>query len=80
MDNDTKLSKEQINNLVSDFKSTKNGEKVNPDEFLKKHLNEKQRENILSVLKNPEMLKQILSSEKAKDIMKALKGDSKNEP
>ena len=76
MDNDTKLSKEQIKNLVSDFKS---GENVSADEFLKKHLNEKQRESIISVLKNPEMLRQILSSQKAKDIMKTLEGENKNE-
>ena len=76
MDNDTKLSKEQIKNLVSDFNS---GENVSADEFLKKHLNEKQRESIISALKNPEMLRQILSSQKAKDIMKTLEGENKNE-
>lgn len=76
MDNDTKLSKEQIKNLISDFK---NGENASADEFMKKHLSEKQRENIVSALKNPEMLRQILSSQKAKDIMKALGGENKNE-
>ena len=76
MDNDTNLSKEQIKNLVSDFKK---GENASPEEIMKKHLSENQRESIISALKDPEMLKQILSSQKAKDIMKALKGDN-NEP
>lgn len=80
MDNDTKLSKEQIKNLVSEFKNSEKDGKVSTDAFLKKHLNENQRENIISALKNPEMLKEILSSQKAKDIMKALKGEKENEP
>lgn len=76
MDNDTKLSEEQIKNLVSDFKKEKKG---SAEDFMKKHLTEKQRESIISALKNPEMLRQILSSQKAKDIMRVLK-EEKDEP
>lgn len=75
MDNETNLSKEQIKNLVSDFKDGKSA----PEDLMKKHLSDGQRQQIISALKNPDMLKQILSSQKAKDIMKALKGDN-NEP
>ena len=76
MDNETKLSKDQIKNLVSDFRDGKS----NTDDFMKKHLSEEQRQKIISTLKNPEMLKQILSSDKAKNIMKTLQGENKNEP
>lgn len=75
MDNETKLSKEQVKKLIDEFKnSTANG-KTNVDEFAKKHLTEEQTVAFKNLLNNPQLIKSILASDKAKEILKKLKGD-----
>ena len=41
-------------------------------------LSEKDRQKVTEVLKNPELTKQLLSSPKAKDLLKNLFGDKQN--
>lgn len=42
MDNDIKLTQEQINNLLTALKSTNDDQTVNINEFASKNLNERQ--------------------------------------
>lgn len=79
MDNETKLSKEQLEKLISDFKKSGSDDKVNVDEFAKKHLNERQAEALKRAMANPALLKSVLSSPQAKKIIEKLKGESKND-
>ncbi|MGN1195043.1 MAG: hypothetical protein ACI4SB_06130 [Acutalibacteraceae bacterium] len=79
MDNETNLSKEQLDAIISDFNKSKESDKVNIDEFAKKHLNEKQTEALKKAMKNPELVKSILSSPQAKKLLEKLKGDGKKD-
>ena len=79
MDNNTKLSKEQLMKLISDFKNSSSEDKVDPDKFIKDRLSKQQAEKVKSVLQDPAKLKEILSSKKAADLLEMLKGDKKNE-
>lgn len=79
MDNNTKLSKEQLMKLISDFKNSSSEDKVDPDKFIKDRLSKEQAEKVKSVLQDPAKLKEILSSKKAADLLEMLKGDKKNE-
>lgn len=72
MEKDTKLSKEQIENIKNELK----GGSVNRDNlssFLQKHLDSESSEKIKSALSNPEKLKEILSSPFAKSFMEKYK-------
>lgn len=69
MDNSTKLSTEQIENIKNELKSGSVSQS-NLNEFLQKHLDSEQSEKIKAVLSNPEKLKEILSSPFAKSFMK----------
>lgn len=79
MDKETNLSKEQLDALISDFNQSKETDKVNVDEFARKHLNEKQTEALKKAMKNPELIKSILSSPQAKKLIEKLKGDGKKD-
>lgn len=79
MDNDAKLSKDQIKNLLFEFKNADKNSSVNTNDFLKQHLNENQAQTIKNVLSNPQLMKKILSSQKTQDFLKQLKGEEKNE-
>ena len=79
MDNETNLSKEQMNSILSELKKTKETDRVNVDEFAKKHLNEKQTAALKQAMKNPELIKSILSSPQAKKFLERLKGDEKKD-
>lgn len=79
MDNETNLSKEQLDALLSDFIKSKDSDKVNIEEFARKHLNEKQTEVLKRTMKNPELIKSILSSPQAKKLLEKLKGDGKKD-
>ena len=79
MDNNTKLSKEQLMKLISDFKNSSSEDKVDPDKFIKERLSKEQAEKVKSVLQDPAKLKEILFSKKAADLLEMLKGDKKNE-
>ena len=72
MEKDTKLSKEQIENIKNELK----GGSVNRDNlsaFLQKHLDSEGSEKIKSALSSPEKLKEILSSPFAKSFLEKYK-------
>lgn len=72
MEKDTKLSKEQIENIKNELK----GGSVNRDnlsDFLQKHLDSESSEKIKSALSNPEKLREILSSPFAKSFLEKYK-------
>lgn len=79
MDNETNLTKEQMNAILSEFKKSKETDKVNVDEFAKKHLNEKQASALKQAMKDPQLIKSILSSPQAKKLLEKLKGDGKKD-
>lgn len=79
MDNETNLSKEQLDAILSDFNRSKETDKINVDEFARKHLNEKQTEALKKAMKNPELIKMLLSSPQAKKLLEKLKGDGKKD-
>lgn len=67
MDNETKLTKEQINSIKQEL-SEKKGD-INPGEFMNRHLSEKQREAFNSVINDPEKMKSLLNSPLAQKLM-----------
>lgn len=69
MDNETKLSSQQLNEMISSLKNTNSTDKVDVNDFVNKHLNEKQADALQNVMKNPELIKSILSSPQAKRII-----------
>lgn len=79
MDNETNLSKEQINAILSDFKKANSSDEIDVNEFAKKHLNEKQAAALKQALKNPQMLQSVLSSPQAQKLLERLKGDGKKD-
>lgn len=68
MDNDTKLSKEQIENIKTELK---NGsvDKNNITDFLKAYLDKDQNEKLKEVLADPQKIKNVLASPFAKSLM-----------
>lgn len=72
MDNETKLSSEQINTIMEDAKKQNINGKLDADEFMKKHLSESQAQKVKSVLSDPEKMKELLASPFAKKFMKAM--------
>ncbi len=79
MDNETKLSSEQIKSITEDYIS-KEGGNVDLNEFMNKHLNDKQKEAVKQIVSNPEKLKAILSSPIAQKMINQLsKKDSSKE-
>ena len=79
MDNETNLTKEQLGAILSVFKKSKETDNVNVDEFAKKHLNEKQTAALKQAMKDPQLIKSILSSPQAKKLLEKLKGDGKKD-
>lgn len=68
MDNDTKLSKEQIENMKNELEKAKNnGSDISA--FLQKYLDREQGERLKKVLSDPQKIKEILSSPLAKSFM-----------
>ncbi len=68
MDNGTKISKEQIENMKTELeKAKKDGGDIGA--FLQKHLNKEEGERVKKVLSDPQKLKEILSSPFAKNFM-----------
>lgn len=75
MDNETKLSNEQINSIkdaLSDKKDPKDIEQI-----MEKHLNEKQRQAVKSFLSDEKKLKSLLNSPFAKAFMEKYGGKTK---
>lgn len=69
MDNETKLSNEQISELFSFLKSDKKDERESVDSFVKEHLSNEQAAALQNALKNPAMIKMLLSSPQAKKLI-----------
>lgn len=72
MDNDAKLSKEQIENMKDELKKT-SLDQSGLNNFLQKYLDREQSEKVKKVLSNPEKLREILSSPLAKNFMENYK-------
>ena len=62
--------------MLSSFKKT--DEQVNVNDFINEHLNEKQADALKNVMKNPELIKSILSSPQAKKIIEKLSQGGNN--
>jgi hypothetical protein len=68
MDNGTKISKEQIENMKTELESVKK-ENGDINTFLQKYLDREQGERVKRVLSDPQKIKEILSSPLAKSFM-----------
>lgn len=80
MDNDIKLTQEQINNLLTALKSTNDDQTVNINEFASKNLNERQAQMLKNAMKNPKIIGAMMASPQIRQLMEKLKGESnKNE-
>ena len=75
MDNEAKLSKEQINSIKQELSDKK--ENININDFMNRHLNEKQKEAFSSLLSDPERLKAIMNSPFAQKLMEKLGNQEK---
>ncbi|MBR5437995.1 MAG: hypothetical protein IKV21_03655 [Clostridia bacterium] len=75
MDNETKLSHEQINSIKEAL-----GDKASPKDIeavMEKHLNGKQQQMVKSFLSDPQKLQALLNSPFARAFMEKLKNDKK---
>lgn len=68
MDNDTKISREQIESMKTELENAKN-EGGDISAFLQKYLDREQGERVKKVLSDPQKIKEILSSPLAKTFM-----------
>lgn len=68
MDNDIKLSKEQMDKIKKELQSG-SVNRENTDDFLKKHLSKEQADSLKKVLSDPDRMKEILSSPLAKSLI-----------
>lgn len=75
MDNETKLSKEQLNSIKQELSDKK--ENININDFMNRHLNQKQKEAFSSLLSDPERLKAIMNSPFAQKLMEKLSNQEK---
>lgn len=70
MDNETKLTPEQINTMIEELKNGNPDANVNIEEFAKNHLSEKQMKSLKMLLSNPQLIRSILASDKARQFLK----------
>lgn len=75
MDNETKLSSEKINSIIKEVSEGK----TDPEELMKKHLDEKSRERFRSILSDPQKMKSIMESPLAKKLFTSLHGKKDGE-
>lgn len=75
MDNETKLSKEQINSIKEELASKK--EDININDFMAKHLNEKQRQAVSNIVSDPEKMRALMNSPFAKKFMERFNNSEK---
>jgi hypothetical protein len=69
MDNETKLSPQQIQSLLAALQSEKSGETVDVNAFVGAHLTAEQADAVRRLLQNPTLVKALLNSSKAKKLM-----------
>lgn len=79
MDNEIKLTDEQIKQLISDFKKTTADKTTDVDVFAKQHLNDQQAQAFKKLMSNPSLIKSVLASDKAKKLLEILKNKSQEE-
>ena len=72
MDNETKLSSEQINSIKDALSGQKNPQDI--ERIMEKHLNEKQRQTVKSFLSDEKKLKALLNSPFARAFMEKYGG------
>lgn len=72
MDNDTKIFKEQTDNIKADFEKAKN-EGKDPTSIFEKYLSKEEATKAKQVLSDPKKLKELLSSPFAKSFMQKYK-------
>ncbi len=72
MDNETKLSSQQINSLLNEVKGSCD-KGASADDLIKKHLTNEQAENVKSILRDPEKLRQFLDSPFARRFINSVK-------
>lgn len=75
MDNETKLSQEQIKGIMKEVGGLSADEKINTEVFIKEHLNESQAQKVKSILSDPQKLKELMQSPAAQKIMAMLRKD-----
>lgn len=69
MDNETKLSAQQINSIINEAKNTDFKSGSSAEDFVKKHLGEKEAEKVKSILGDKEKMKKLMESPFAKRFM-----------
>ncbi len=72
MDNETKLSSEQINSIKAELSGKKDPKDI--EQIMEKHLNEKQRQTVKSFLSDEKKLKALINSPFAKAFMEKYGG------
>lgn len=75
MDNDAKLSPEQIKNLLTNLKSSNKDETVDINDFASKNLNERQAQMLKAAMKNPKIISAMMSSPQIRQLIEKLSGD-----
>ena len=68
MDHETKLSPQQIGDLLAALQGENAQESVNVDAFVKAHLTAKQAAAVQKLLENPALVKALLQSPQAKKL------------
>lgn len=69
MDNETKLSPQQLQSLLAALRSEKSGESVDINAFVNAHLTAEQAAAVQRLLQNPTLVKALLHSPQAKKMM-----------
>ena len=69
MDNETKITNEQINSLIKDFSSADKKTSAGLDELIGKHLTKQQSDSLKEFLQDEQKVKNLLSSPLAKAFM-----------
>ncbi len=72
MENKTKVTNEQINSMLDEFKNGSSDKKVDANEFINKHLTAEQAQVVNKAMSNPELINSILSSPQAKKFLEKL--------
>lgn len=75
MDNETKLSAEQINSIKKELEE--GNERINVTEFMQKHLNSSQIQALSSFMSDPEKMKNLMESPIAKRFMEKFRKEEK---
>lgn len=75
MDNETKLSPDQINSIKDELSGKKKPEDI--EEIMKKHLNEKQRQTVKAFLSDEKKLQALLNSPFARAFFEKMSGGNK---